>query len=226
MEALIINGINVMRVEGEMTKYSNPWRTQTGMVELALLMNKTDTNTDVKAHLFIFNSPGGSLDSLPLISCSIKNAKKPCFAIIEGKCESAAYYVAAMCKKIYAIHEMNEIGSIGVFAELYDDESLMEYFGIKKITIYPKESSQKNLPEREALKGKTDLLEKEKLSPIVDMFCKQVKAYRSQIDSTKEAANVWAGKSYYAKDALKAGLIDGIYTPRECIEMILKEISK
>jgi protease-4 len=88
---------------------------------------------------------------------------------------------------------------------LADYVGFFESQGIKIHTIYSTLSTEKNKGYRDAMKGEYDTILSEDLDPFVKMFIADVKAARPNVDES-----VFKGKTYYAQDALKLGLIDGI----------------
>ncbi|MDZ4058874.1 MAG: hypothetical protein U1D64_02410, partial [Bacteroidales bacterium] len=96
-------------------------------------------------------------------------------------------------------------------------------FGIKTVVIYPPESKFKNLPERQALDGKPDLIIKEQLTPWAVHFQETMKKNLPTMDDSIEG--ILEGKEFYAADAVKFGWIDGITNLEGVISEITKEIN-
>ena len=80
---------------------------------------------DVRCIVLEINSPGGDVNGL--FECceyiSKANETKPITAHVTGMCCSAAYAIAASCDKVIAT-QTSEIGSVGVYAQAYDDQDL------------------------------------------------------------------------------------------------------
>jgi protease-4 len=123
---------------------------------------------------------------------------------------SAAYWVASACDMIIASNDISsEFGSIGVMISFADMAPYYEKEGVKVHTVYAPESTHKNLPLENAMKGDYALLQDEVLSPLAKQFQKTVKKNRSgKLDD--KAEGILNGKMFYSDQALKNGLIDKI----------------
>lgn len=203
----------ILPVTGMMTKYST-WLLP-GMDLLAKAIQQAETDDSIVGTVLLMNTYGGTVQSWLRMEEVLRSRKKPCVAVVDGLCASAGMYVAVLCDRIYAVNPTCKVGSIGVMAQLIDDSKQLKQYGLKLIEVYPPESNWKNRPEREALEGKTDLLISENLSPLARHFRQVVREMRPDLDESVEG--VLAGRMFYAEDALKAGLIDGITTLNDAI---------
>ena len=89
--------------------------------------------------------------------------------------------------------------------------------GEKIITVYAKESSDKNLAYRKALEGDIELLQSE-MSPIVQQFQNAVKGGRKNLQS--DTPGVLSGAMFHATQAREIGLIDNILTLDQVVENV------
>jgi len=184
-----------------------------GVDEIAHIQNLAYQSPKIAAVLFRGNTPGGSTDSVFVMEETFRNKTKPTYMLVDGLLCSCGMYVGSFCDKIYAINEMCQLGSIGVFARMFEPT---ENSGYKIKEVYPDESHLKNYPEREALKGNEAPL-KEELAKLAVHFQNIIKENRPGI-SDKDA---FAGKTYFAKDAAKIGLIDAVKSEREVIAELI-----
>jgi protease-4 len=100
-----------------------------------------------------------------------------------------------------------------------DIQPKLEKEGIKFHTIYAPESTHKNQAFELAREGKYELIQKEMLSPMAIAFQDHVKAHRgAKLD--QNVPGLLSGKMFFAKDALKAGLIDGIGSMPDAIDKV------
>lgn len=212
--------IAVIPLTGVMTKYGSWW--SYGVDEIANLIRSANQAKNISGIILQIHSPGGSVSSVFQISNAISKATKPVYSLVDGMSMSAAEYVRSHTSKSYALAPMVEFGSIGVYATFYDESELDKKYGIKTIVVYPPESSKKNLPERQALEGKTDLMITEVLSPWAQHFQEVVKNNFSLKGDLVD--DILAGRALYANDALKSGLIDGIADLDQVVDEMYKEI--
>jgi ClpP class serine protease len=103
---------------------------------------------------------------------------------------------------------MDQLGSVGSYCTLLDYSGYLEKEGIKMHQIYAPQSVDKNKDYKDAIAGDYSAIEAD-LKIHVDEFISFVKTARGD----KAAANesTWGtGKMFYADEAVKLGLADGI----------------
>ena len=149
---------------------------------------------------------------------ALRNRKKPCVGLIESLACSAGCYAISFCDTIGAINSMCQVGCIGVLTSFVDYSKIEEKMGVKTITILPPESDYKNLPEREAIDGDTSRYIKEQLSPMAVAFQNIIKENRPNLDLSEEG--ILRGKTFFAQDAIKNGLIDKIMSLEDAIQEV------
>lgn len=213
------NSVAVVGVSGVMQKFGG--LCSYGTEELAAMLSSALEIKNISGAVLRFHTPGGTVNSIIPLKKALENKQKPVVALVDSMCASAGYYVASMADSIIAIDELAEVGSIGVMAMLIDDTKKQENEGIKRIEIYAPQSSYKNKGAREALEGNTDPYAKEMLAPIAINFQDHVKMYRGQ-KLNEKTEGVIEGKMFYAKDALKAGLVDKIGTMAIAVDTVRK----
>lgn len=202
--------IAVVSMHGEVIK-NGDWCVY-GADEIVAALTKAQENENVAATILDIDGPGGAVSAVGLFQEFANNVKnKP----IIGLCDSALslhYWTAIeLCDHIMAANQVSaRFGSIGVFLTFADNRKALEEKGYKIHEIYPEESSFKNKPYILAREGKYDLIKQEHLSPLAQEFQNAVREKRG--DKLKEAADegLLKGKTFFAKDALKYGLIDSI----------------
>lgn len=214
------DSIAILPLTGTLIKYSTWWTW--GADDIAELIRLAAASPKISGIVLLINTPGGMVSSVYQITDAIKNATVPVYAFVDGGCYSAGEYIRGFCNKTFALHEMCGFGSIGIVAKFGDYSEMDKKMGIKTTVIYPPESQFKNLPEREALSGKPDMLIKEQLSPWAVHFQNTMKANLPKMDDSVEG--ILEGKEFFANDAVKYGWIDGIMNLEGVIDEINKEI--
>lgn len=163
------------------------------------------------------DSGGGACNAIPPMEAAIAKVKamgKPIVAHCDT-CASAAYWIASLCDAVFADNPMSEFGSIGVMSQIIDNRTTES--GAKVITVYAKESEDKNLSYRKALEGDYELLQTE-LSPIVRRFQTTVKFNRPNLDADRKG--VLTGGMFLAEDAIECGLVNAVLSLEESIENV------
>ncbi|MDR1370144.1 MAG: S49 family peptidase [Dysgonamonadaceae bacterium] len=208
--------IAIIPLTGIMMKYGYWW--YYGMDNIATIIRMAYQSPKISAVIIKGDTPGGSTDSLFLLEEVLREKTKPTYGFIDGMCASCGYIAFSYLDKIYAINKMARVGGIGVFAimRIPNKENAM----YKLVEVYPEESSEKNLPEREAIAGKPEKM-KEELSKLVLYFQDMVRGNRPEIDES-----VMKGKTYYAYEAEGLGMIDGIRTLTSVVEELEKLVEK
>lgn len=214
----IDNGILTLPITGVMTKYEYYYPLHgfmPGMDDIATIIQTADATDTIKGVVLLINTYGGSTQSWIRLEEVLRARKKPVIAVVDGMCASAGIYVACFCDAILALHPTCKIGSIGVMAQLYDDQGSMN---IKE--FYPPESKYKNKAERDALNGDAKELIEEILSPLAKHFQQTIIDHRPNLN--KNIEGVLEGKMFFAQDAVNIGLIDGICSTTQARDFTLK----
>lgn len=205
-DAFESGSIAIIPIRGLLTKYGSWWNI--GMDEIASYVEMAAASAKISGIILLFDTPGGSVTALFKIENVLRAIKKPVYGFVDGSCSSAGIYIASFCSKIYAAHNMCMVGSIGAMGSIFSEKGAMEKYGYKIIEIYPKESKYKNLEVRQAIDGDTEPYAENILSPLALHFQSIIKTNRKKIDLSVEG--IIEGKEFYAADAVKYKLIDGI----------------
>ena len=201
--------VAVITLKGDMLKDGT--MCSYGTEEIAAAMREAASSPKIIGIRLDMDSGGGAVDAiapmLDAISFS-QSQKKPVVACCD-LCASACYYVACHCNKIIADNDISaEFGSIGVMMQFPDYAKYYEQKGIKVHTIYSDLSTHKNAPFEAALKGEYKSIKEEMLNPLAREFQQAVKSHRPNLDDKIDG--ILNGRMFFAKDALKYGLIDAI----------------
>ena len=189
-----------MSRSGEMCSYGN----ETLMYWLDVLKRDPDT----VAVVLKTNSPGGTVDSTRAFADAVRNFGKPIVAWTPFAA-SAAYYVASQCTEIMVEDQLvGGVGSIGVLMVLADQSGALEKQGIKVQIIRADGSEQKALVNGvEAISDETMAELKATLNACRAEFVGYVRRGRAGKLTSDE---VFSGKMYVAKAAVRLGLADRV----------------
>ena len=219
MQQAPLGSVAIIAVDGVITRADNCGTP--GSESIAEWIKQANANGAISGTLLKINSPGGSVDGLNLVRDAIKAHDKPIVAYIDGGiCASAAYHMASGADAIYAQSKTDMVGSVGTMTTYADFTGFFEKEGIFVKDLYAKQSADKNGPWRAAQNEPRDFSGIESLlSFYAQDFIDTVKAGRGN-NLTSDA---WqTGAIYFAEEAQKMGLIDGI----QPIEQVLMEMTQ
>lgn len=216
----ITDGVGILEISGMIMPESEICAEVAGTKDLAETLKEMIADPNVKSIVFKMNSGGGDSYAPHFLTEVMDNSPKRIDALVYTVCASAAYKIAVHCDSIYAHHESSQIGSIGTMLSIIDDRAALESEGIKEIDIYAPQSVNKNLEYKAFLLGDFSLIEK-RLEKAANFFIQEVQKNRPQILET-----ALDGLVFYAKDAQKQGLIDGILNEQNFFKMTKNNIKK
>ena len=176
-------------------------------------LKDAESNPAIVAHLIHVNSAGGEAFGCREAFQLIRSLKKPVIGLIDSLACSAGYYLVVGCNKVYASSIFSEIGCIGTMATFYNDDKMMEDWGYKVHEYYSHLSTRKNKVFNDANDGDGEEYITRFLDPMAQDFIDNVKAARGEI--SEEAQQ---GETFYAAEAMAAGLIDGEASMEEVLD--------
>ena len=207
----------IVPLHGTMTKYETC--TSYGTMEIADKINGYAADNSILGIVLDVDSGGGAANSIaPLVEAirKFKSSGKPIIAHCDT-CGSAAFWVASQCDAIYMDNSLSEIGSVGALVSIVDSTAANPITGAKIISIYARESKDKNLAYREALEGKYSLMQDE-LSPLVQEFQSAVIAGRPNLK--KDEDGVLSGRLFLSGKAIELGMADAVRTLSETVDAV------
>lgn len=174
-----------------------------------------DANPAIIAHLIHVDSCGGEAFGCHEAFTAVRSLSKPCYGLIDSVAASAGYYLVAGAKRIYASSMFSEIGCIGIMSVMVDDTEMLKKWGLEEHEYYSNYSPLKNKVFNDARNGNGEEFVKRFLDPYAFQFINDIRSARKKI--SEEALQ---GETYYATDAMPAGMIDGEASLEEVVGMI------
>ncbi|NJO93017.1 MAG: hypothetical protein HC831_31715 [Chloroflexia bacterium] len=157
------------------------------------------------------DGPGGNVDGTEEFGMAVKNSKKPVVSYVDGMSASAHYWVTAQSTWIVANSEITSwIGSIGTLVIHVNESAWLAQKGYEVEIIRAPQSVDK--ARENSIEPLTDEARERllaELSGITDLFTSQVQTGRGSRLKTGDE-NIFTGKVYNGRDALKYGMIDAI----------------
>ena len=167
---------------------------------------------DVKAIVLDIDSGGGAVsgvaDAGNLIRLIDENVK-PVYSFTDGAMCSAAYWLGCSAREIYSSN-VSTVGSIGVIATHMEYSKALKDAGIGVTVVRAGEyKALANSVEPLSDKAKTQL--QNQLNAAYSVFLEHVADCRNTTVNLCDA-NMAQGREFFGKEALAAGLVDGIET--------------
>lgn len=205
--------VGVLPISGPITKYNGECG-EPGAIQRSTWLADLNRRQNISSIVLLLDTPGGEARAAHTLTTSIEKSKKPVLAFVDGMAASLGMWITAATDEVYLGSSMHEVGSIGSYVMIPDMLGWYESQGLKVHEIYAPQSEEKNRDVKDALKGDYTSIKKD-LALHVDQFINYVKQQRPKAAGT---VSEWGtGKMFYAADAIKLGLADGVRTFEQTI---------
>lgn len=198
--------VGVIPMTGPLTYYNGDCG-EPGMIQRTNWLMDMQRRDNISAIVQLIDTPGGISTAAPHYVAQMKNSKKPILSYVDQMCASLGMWFSSASTETYLGHEFAEMGSVGSYCMLLDYKGAMEAQGYRIVEVYAPQSTDKNKSYKDALAGDDSLI-KEDLRLHVDAFINHINQSRPAAAANEKNWN--SGKMFYAKDAIKNGLADGI----------------
>jgi protease-4 len=212
-------------IEGPIVEAATPLLGARGgtvtQVERALRLAKRDDS--IKGILLFVDSPGGGVTDSDLIYRKLREFRsetdKPVVALFGDMAASGGYYIACACEHIIA-QETTITGSIGVVLSQWNFHAAAEEIGIRSVDIVSARTPYKTMLSSMKPVDETEVaIARAIVDEMYDRFVTVVAEGRPELDRER-IERLADGRIYSADQARAAGLIDGVGTERDAIELI------
>ncbi len=216
--------VGIIAIKGSLTNRDSWYNRYIGVTSYGDIRNALTYaagQSGIKAILLDIDSSGGAVngvaDASSLIQLIDKNVK-PIYAFTDGTMCSAAYWLGCSARETYSSN-VSTVGSIGVIATHMEYSKAMKEAGIGVTVIRAGEfKALVNSVEPLSDKAKTQL--QTQLNSAYQVFLEHVADCRNTTVNLCDA-NMAQGREFFGKDALAAGLVDGI----ESFDSVMTKIS-
>lgn len=198
--------VHLLPVRGIMMKYDMPCG-PAGTRTLSHRLLDADKHPSVLGHILVFDTGGGTSNSVPELVGAIQSCIKPVVAWIDGMMCSAGLFAGSYCREIIASRPTDLVGSIGTMIVFEGRKALSgeDNGKVVHLRIYADDASEKNQEYESAINDFNVTLTKERiLNPHNLEF---VNAIRINRPGVKE--EYLHGRTYPASEMVGA-LVDGI----------------
>ena len=200
----------VMRMEDGLCSY--------GTKTLANKIREASADRSISAIVIDANTGGGEAIAGQELKNAIAESKKPVLFYAHFLA-SAGVMAALEADEIYAAGQQTEIGSIGVKAPV--DNEMVEWY-TQTFTDYYAETSENKSEEFRSLQNGDPSKLIAALNKSDALFMAEVKKFRDLKGDNATIKETLSGRMFFAAEAQKRGLIDGIKTKAEVIERAAK----
>ena len=193
-----------------------------GTQTLGRLAQEADAHPNIVGHVFVFDTPGGTVAGTENFSNIIKGTAKPAVAFVQGMMASAGYWAGSSANHLMLSGQTAQVGSIGTMLQYTDSTKADKKEGRESKMVRADASSDKNEAFLQLLAGNEQPVKDQLLNPLNEVFLGAVQANRAgKLPTGKDAENVLSGKVYLAADAVKYGLADSIGTFNDAVQLAL-----
>jgi len=224
----IEHGVAVVPLVGVLAKRANMFHMVSGGASHQLFARDLAAALEdprVDAILLEVDSPGGTADGTPAAAAAVRAARgvKPISALADGTMCSGAYWIGAFADEVLAVDAITELGSIGVAARHVDLSKREEAAGIKVTEIvagkYKRIGSQHTPLSDEAravIQASVDAIYAEFVDGVAQARGRSVEHVLEHMAD---------GRIFHAREAQKAGLVDGIASRAEAIGRLRNRVA-
>ncbi len=223
--SLNLNGcVAVYPITGEITTESIPSSLFDpgikGSEEIAKEIEELGKDDNVKAIVFVINSPGGSVVATREIYEAAKKINKPKVAYYREIAASGGLYFSMASDEIVANPD-SLTGSIGVKMQTINYEGLMKKLGIRDITIASGAMKDIGNPARNMTDEEYNVL-KSIILESFDEFKSVVMESRGKRLNLTLFKKIIDGRVLTGRQAFKVGLVDKLGNKQDAIELAKK----
>ena len=223
----IIDGVAVISVAGVIAKRMNLFMEISGGISIEKLTSDIKgaiADPIVRAIVLVVDSPGGSVDGVFELADLIYSARdtKPVVSLAYGTMASAAYLIRAAASAVYASDIATIVGSIGVVATHKDTSERDAKSGVVTTEIYRGKYKRIVTDGPLTEEGRMNMMEK--VDYYFSLFVNEIARFRGvSADTVLTAMSTEVKDFFIGRQAVDAGLIDGIATLDSVINLALSE---
>ncbi len=211
----VVDGVAVIPIDGVIAKRMNLFSQISGGVSTDLFardLKAALADPSVKAIVLAIDSPGGTVDGTVDIARLVSESRgvKPIVAYTDGTMASAAYWIGSATDKVYIGNDATLVGSIGVVATHTDVSQAEAQRGVKTTEVYAgrfKRMASQYAPLSE--EGRAYL--QDRVDYLYSVFISAVAENRG-VSIEKVLKDMADGKVFSGRQAIEAGLVDGVST--------------
>lgn len=219
-------GIAVLQVNGVISPKANLFTQISGGASAQMLVRQVESmaaDHRVKGVVLAWDSPGGSVQGIPALEKAIKALAelKPTVSVCEGTMASAAYWCGSAANAVYISGETDTAGSIGVVAtHTYDPRNQA-----KQTTEVVAGKYKRIVSDNKPLSAEGEKYLQAQVDEIYSVFLETV-AVNRRVSVEQVLSHMADGRVFIGRQAVAAGLADGIATVDTMVERLAADPSQ
>ena len=203
-----------LKLSGVM-RTTDGWYTR-GIDSLTQDIYNAYANRNITGILLEGDSGGGDGKAGQKLQSALTDAAIP--VVVWGhELGSAAIMGTLPATEIIASSDMSKFGSVGTFVTI--DNWMTKWYKQYYTDIYADKSPNKNKASRDLQEGNLETL-KTSLNVYNEAFHTEVKKFRDLTGSKQQIDHTLSGEIFYAQEAKKRGLIDGVGTMQFALQRL------
>jgi capsid assembly protease len=217
----IINGNAIIPIKGSLMKnpsaFSRIFYGARGTKDISTLISAALKNSSAERIILDIDSPGGTVDGTQELANFIydNRGKKEIVAYSDGMIASAAMWIASAADKRYISGDTVELGSIGVYMMHADFSKMNKEMGINITELYAGKYKTAASPNKPLDKESKEYLQAQ-IDYLYSIFVEDV-ARNLGVSVETVLSDMADAKIFIGKQAITAGLVDGVSTFDELI---------
>jgi capsid assembly protease len=214
--ASVKNGVAIIDITGVLMKnpdiFDRIFMGASSMSQIKTEILNAVNDPAVSRIILNIDSPGGTVDGTEELAQTIfeSRGKKQITAYTDGYMTSAAYWVGSSADKIYISGDTTNVGSIGVITAHYDYTEAARAQGVK-VTEFVTGKYKNAGSDFRSIDDTSSEYIQGRIDYILGVFAGAVIRNRG-LNAEKIDSEIFEAKVYIGKQAITAGLVDGVST--------------
>lgn len=224
----VVDGVAILDVSGVLAKGMSMFMRVCGGTSTAYLQRDLQMALDdptVKAIILNVDSPGGAVDGTQELAQAVFSARerKPIVSLADGTMASAAYWIGSAASEVFIVSDTTAVGSIGIITTHVDRSQAEAVSGVKTTPIYSGKYKATGHPYA-PLSEEDKALIQSRLDHIYTVFVESIAQFRGvSVDTV--LSQMAEGQVFLGKQAIDAGLADGVSSLADLIARLSKDAS-
>ena len=219
----VVRGVAIIGMEGIIAKRMSLFTKISGGISTYQVQEQFQSalaDPKVRSIVLDIDSPGGTLDGTAELAGAIHAARgeKPIVAWTDGQMCSAAYWIGSATDAVYISGDTPQVGSIGIVASHMDISEAEKKMGVKTTEIAA--GKYKRIASRHApltKEGRQNI--QDAVDYVYTTFVGDVAKHRG-VSEEQVLEQMADGRVFFGRQAVNAGLVDGVSTMEELIEKL------
>lgn len=207
------DGVAFIPVPGVIGTKLTPMEKGSGAVDVSEIekdLRHAEADPEASAIVLDIDSPGGMYQGTPELSEVVMGASKPVYTFTDGVMASGGLWLGVSAAAGVFSTPTATIGSIGAYTAFIDYTKHFEMHGMKMEVFTSGKYKGMGMPGTSLTDEQRELLQ--------DRIMAINKEFRSHVNTCRPEeidAKAMQGQTFNGREALKLGLIDGVFSSRE-----------